>query len=41
MRRDVACNVSLPIMVFLPPDNAIFGMEYGDVARNTAVPRKN
>ena len=32
-RRDVACNVFLPIMVFLPLDNAIVGMEYGDVAR--------
>ena len=32
-RRDVACNVSLSIMVFLPPDNVIVGMEYGDVAR--------
>ena len=31
--RDVACNVSLSIMVFLPPDHVIFGMEYGDVAR--------
>ena len=40
-RRDVACNVFLPIMVFLPldhviclsPDHVIVGMEYGDVAR--------
>ena len=31
--RDVACNVSLSIMVFLPPDHVIVGMEYGDVAR--------
>ena len=32
-RRDVACNVSLSIMVFLPLDHVIVGMEYGDVAR--------
>ena len=32
-RRDVACNVSLSIMVFLPRDYVIVGMEYGDVAR--------
>ena len=30
-RRDVACNVSLSIMVFLPPDHVIVGMEYGDM----------
>ena len=26
-RRDVACNVSLPIMVFLPLDHVMLGME--------------